>query len=48
MSKTETFSDSIDWEMIDEYDKGAAKQISTVLWHVYHVASQRDSSNGAF
>ena len=44
----ETFSNSIDLEVINEYDKAAVMEISTVLWHVYHVACQRVLSNGVF
>ena len=32
------FSNSIDLAVINEYDKGAVMQISTVLGHVYHIA----------
>ena len=48
MSIRETFSNSISLAVIDEYDKGAVMQISTVLGHVYHVACRRDLSNGSF
>ena len=41
MSITETFSNSIDLEVINEKDKGAVMGISTVLQHVYHVADQK-------
>ena len=41
MSMRETFSNSITWEVIDEYDKGPVMQISTVFGHVYHVACQK-------
>ena len=37
---TETFPNSIDFAVINEYDKGAVMHISTVLGHVYHVACQ--------
>ena len=48
MSVTEAFSNSIDLEVINEYDKGTVIQISMVLGLVYHVACQRVLSNGAF
>ena len=48
MSITETISNSIDLAVINEYDKVAVMQISTLLGHVYHVVSQRVLSNGAF
>ena len=38
MSIRAPFSNSIDLVVINEYDKGAVKQISAVLGHVYHVA----------
>ena len=38
MSIRENFSNSIDLEAINEYDKGAMMQISTVLGDVYDVA----------
>ena len=38
MSITETFSNSINLAMINESDKGAVMQISTVLGHTYHIA----------
>ena len=44
----ETFFDSIDFAVINEYDKGAVIQIPTLLGHVYHVACRRVLSNGAF
>ena len=34
----ETYFDSIDFEVINEYDKGGVMEISTVLVHVYHLA----------
>ena len=34
----ETFFHSIDFAVINEYDKGTVMQISTVLWHGYYVA----------
>ena len=48
MSKTETFSNSIDLVLISQYDKGAVMQISTVVRHIYLVAYQRIISNGSF
>ena len=48
MSITETFSKSINMVVINEFDKCAVMQISTVLGQVYHVACQRVLSNGAF
>ena len=48
MSIRETFYNSIDLAVINEYDKGAVMKISTVLWHVYHVAWQRVLSNETF
>ena len=41
MSIRETFSNPIDLAVIIEYDKGGVMHISTVLWHVYHVACRR-------
>ena len=41
MSIRETFANSIDSAVIIEYDKSALMHISTVLWHVYHVACRR-------
>ena len=46
MSIRETFSNSFDWAVINESDKGAEIQISTVLGYVFHVAFQRVLSNG--
>ena len=40
MSIRETFSNSIDLAVINEYDKGAVTKISIVLGCVYHVASR--------
>ena len=48
MSITEAISNSIDLAVINEYDKAAVMQISTVLGLVYHVACQRVLSNVAF
>ena len=44
----ETFFNSIDLAVINQYDEGAVMQISTVLGHVYHVACQRVLSNATF
>ena len=41
MSIRETSSNSIALAMINEYDKGAVMQSSTVLEHVYNVACQK-------
>ena len=41
MSKTETFSNSVDLAVINESDKDTVMQISTVLGHVYNVACRR-------
>ena len=38
MSIEETFSDSTELVVINEYGKGTVMQISTVLGDVYHVA----------
>ena len=38
MSVRETFANSIDLAVINEYDKGAVTQILTVLLQVYSVA----------
>ena len=46
--KKKTFSKSISLAVIDEYDKGAVMQISTVLGHVYHVACRRVLWNKPF
>ena len=48
MSITETISNSIDLAVINESNKVAVMQISTMLGHVYHVACQRVLSNWAF
>ena len=48
MSIRETFSNSIDLAVINEYHKGAVMQIWKILSHVYYVASQRVLSNGFF
>ena len=48
MWKTETFSDSKDLAVINEYDKNANMEISTVLGHVYDVPCQRIFSRGLF
>ena len=41
MSIRESFSNSIDLALINEYDKGAVMEISEVLGHVYHIPSRR-------
>ena len=46
MSKTETFSNSVDLDVINSYGKGSVRQISTVVRDVYNVASRRFLSNG--
>ena len=46
MFETDTFSNSIEFEVINEFDKDAVMQISTVLGHVFHVACERVLSNG--
>ena len=38
MTIRETFSDSMDLEVINEFEKGGVTQISKVLGHVYDVA----------
>ena len=48
MSIRETFSNSIDFAVINEYDKDAVMQIWTVLGHVYHVACWRVVLRGLF
>ena len=48
MSIRETFSNLTDLAMINEYEKSAVMQISTVLWHVYHVACPKVLSNATF
>ena len=44
----EAFSNSIYLTVINEYDKGALMQISTVLGHIYNVAFRRVLRNGTF
>ena len=44
----ETFSNSLDLAVINEYDKGAVSQISTVPWHIYHVQYRRVHLNRTF
>ena len=44
----ETFSNSVDLAVMNEYDKGAVMWISTVLGHVYHVACRRVVWNRIF
>ena len=48
MSKTETFPNSNDLAVINEYDKDAIMEISTVLGHVYDVPCQMVFSRGLF
>ena len=48
MSIRETISNSIDWAVISEYDKGAETQISKVTGNIYHAACQRVLGNGSF
>ena len=48
MSIRETFSNLIDLAVINEYDKGAVMQISTVLRHVDHIACRSVLWNGTF
>ena len=48
MSIIETFSNSIDLTVIDEYDKDHVMQIWTVLGHVCHVACRRVLWNRLF
>ena len=44
----ETFSNSIDLSVINEYDKGAVMQIWTVLGHVYHLLVEGWYEMGSF
>ena len=48
MSIRETFSNSIDLSVINEYDKGAVMQIWTVLAHVYHLLVEGWYEMGSF
>ena len=48
MSRTETFSNSIDLPVINEYDKDAVMEISTVVQHDYHVLVERSSETRLF
>ena len=48
MSIIETLSNLIEFVVIKEDDKGAAMQISTVLWDVYYVACRRVLSKRTF
>ena len=48
MSKTDTFSNSTDLAVINEYDKDNVMQISKVVRHVYHAAFRTALPNGAF
>ena len=47
-SKTETFSDSIDLEVINKYDKDAMMEILTVRGHVYHLLVEGLYETGTF
>ena len=46
MSLTETLFNSITFTVINEFGKGAAVEIETVFWPVYHIACQRILSKG--
>ena len=48
MSIRETFSNSINLAMINEYHKGAVMNISTVLGHVYHLLVEGWCEMGTF
>ena len=48
MSIRETFSNSIALAVINEHDKGAVMQISTVFGHIYHIACQSILWNWTF
>ena len=48
MSIRGTFSNSIDFAVMNEYDKGDVMQIPTVFGHVYGVACRRVVANGTF
>ena len=48
MSIRETFSNSIDLAVSNEYDKGAGTQISKVLRNFYHAGFRRVLSIGTF
>ena len=48
MSIRETFSNSIDLALINESDRGAVMQISTMLGHVYHIAYGSIMGSGTF
>ena len=42
------FSNSITFEVINQYGKGAGVKIESVFWPVYHVACRGVLSNGSF
>ena len=46
IQETETFTNSIDLAVINDFDKDLVMQIWTVLGHVYHVACQKVVWNG--
>ena len=48
LSITETFSNSTDLAVINQYSKNVLMKISTLLWHVYHVACWRVVWNEPF
>ena len=48
MSIRGTFFNSVSFAMTNEYDKGAAKHIATVLGHVYHIAFEASSETRLF
>ena len=48
MSIKQTFSNSVNLAVINESDKGALMQISTMLENVYHVGCRRVLRNGTF
>ena len=48
MSLTETLSDSITFNVINEFGKGAVVEIEIVFWRIYHVACQVVHGNGTF
>ena len=48
MSKTETFSNSVDLAVVNEYDKDAVILISNVPGYVYHVVVEGSSEMEVF
>ena len=48
MWKTKSFSNSIDLEVINEFDKDAVMEICEVLGHIYHIACRMVVWNGTF